>query len=93
MQTCEICQQNPGQMEFNTPTPLGMFSALICLDCWAKCPGDQAVMLTIVQTRKPLAAAEFDLDPELFSHCEDIPPEIQADVMLFILNGHRCTRE
>ena len=93
MQTCEICQQNPGQMEFNTPTPLGMFSALICLDCWAKCPDDRAVVSIILRIREPLAAAEFNFDPELFNHVEDIPSEIKADVIFFVLNGHRCTRE
>jgi len=89
-------------MEFNMPTPVGLLRALICLNCWARCPDDLAVAQAIIRARKPLAAAEFNpsgrasgrsLDPEVFSHVEDIPSEIQADVMFFMLNGHRHTGE
>jgi len=91
--TCELCRQGTGEMEFNMPTPLGLLRALICLDCWARCPDDQAVAQAIIRARKPLAVAEFNLDPEVFSHVEDIPSEIKTDVMFFILNGRRCTGE
>jgi len=80
-------------MEFNMPTPLGLLRALICLDCWARCPDDQAVAQAIIRARKPLAAAKFNLDPDVFSHVEDIPSDIAADVMCFMLNGHRLTGE
>lgn len=89
MDTCELCRQGTGEMDFNMPTPLGLLRALICLDCWARCPDDQTVAQAIIRVRKPLAVAEFNLDPEVFSHVEDIPSEIQADVIFFMLNGRR----
>jgi hypothetical protein len=88
-QKCELCQQNPVGMEFNTPTPAGMFSAGICFPCWAKYPDDRSVVTAILRIRKPLAADQFGLDPGVFSHVENIPPEILPEVMFFILTGKR----
>ena len=87
MTACLLCQENEGQMEFNTPTSQGMLTASICLECWESLGDDAGVALAIVRERQCLAIPKFGLPLDIVEHWGDVPEEQRPEIQAFLLQG------
>jgi len=88
--SCELCGENPSEMEFHTIAQQGMFKADICMTCFGAAPSDGALARKILSCRQTQVEKIFGIS---VTSENPVPDELYGSVLRFLLTGERETEE